>query len=257
MSLLVIGSVLVLLLTAVFMILHQHTPVKIPGLQKQQNRQPTVIITGPNNSGKTAFFNYLTQDGDIGTTLMSQEPNITHSFKLPIASDRKSNFKLIDFPGHIKLNHLVTEEIKSSTNIVGIVFMVDSSTDIKKYNEIAKQLFEILSVSEKRPGGIDILVACNKSDLFSARQASKIRDLLETEIDAIRKISLNNLSKINENGNDDADDDDNYSEMLAQSLDKKFQFDLLDGNFDVVAGSLLTKKVEKWENWIDERAVNC
>jgi len=157
---------------------------------------------------------------------------------------------LIDFPGHPKLHNLTTDEIKTSTNIHGLIFVIDSSIDPKKLGENAKFLYDLLTITERRPGGVDILVPCNKSDLFSARQSHKIKELLEQEIDSYRKLNVHNISKVD---NDEIDDE--FSD-LGQSINSNFSFDQLEGNFDVVSGSVLKDKIEKWECWIDERAVN-
>ena len=157
---------------------------------------------------------------------------------------------MIDFPGHNKLHNLTINEIKTSTNIFGLIFLIDSSIDPKKISESAKFLYEILSTTERRPGGVDILIGCNKSDLFSARQSQKIKELLELEIDSYRKLNAHNISKVD---NDEVDEE--FSD-LGQSINSNFKFDLLEGNFDVVSGSVLKDKIEKWECWIDERAVN-
>lgn len=258
-----------LILTSVFIILHKQTnAIAITGLTKQGNRLPTFIITGLSNSGKTALFtkvsfkisvsyNELVSNcclqlttGKVSPTVTSQEPNVTTKFPLPSTGQTKTNFKLIDFPGHNKLHNLTINEIKTSTNIFGLIFLIDSSIDPKKISESAKFLYEILSTTERRPGGVDILIGCNKSDLFSARQSQKIKELLELEIDSYRKLNAHNISKVD---NDEVDEE--FSD-LGQSINSNFRFDLLEGNFDVVSGSVLKDKIEKWECWIDERAVN-
>lgn len=188
--------------------------------------------------------------GKLSPSVTSQEPNITTKFALPSTGQTKTNFKLVEFPGHNKLHNLTIDEIKTSTNIFGLIFVIDSAIDPKKLGENAKFLYEILTHTERRPGGVDILVACNKSDLFNARQAQKIRELLELEIDSIRKLNVHNISKVD---NDEVDEE--FSD-LGQSINSNFKFDGLEGNFDVVSGSVLKDKIEKWECWIDERAVN-
>lgn len=188
--------------------------------------------------------------GKVLPSVTSQEPNVTNNFELPSTGQTKTKFKLIDFPGHPKLQNSTIDEIKKSSNIHGLIFLIDSSIDPKKITENAKFLYDILTISERRPGGVDILVGCNKSDLFSARQATKIRELLELEIDSYRKLNLHNISKVD---NDELDEE--FSD-LGQSINSVFKFDQLEGNFDVISGSVLKDKIEKWECWIDERSVN-
>jgi signal recognition particle receptor subunit beta len=184
---------------------------------------------------------------------MSQDANSTNTYKLPSSGDKKIDFRLVEFPGHPKLHNLLYDDLKRSNNVKGLVYLIDSSIDPKKLTEVAKFLYEILLVSERRQGGIDILIGCNKSDLFSSRQPNKIRDLLEVEIDNLRKLNSSNIGKVDGELNGVDEDSNDY---LGQSINSKFTFDQLEGNFDVIGGSVLKKKIEKWECWIDERSVN-
>lgn len=163
-----------------------------------------------------------------------------------------TNFKLIEFPGHNKLHSLLLDEIKTSKNIHGLVFMIDATLDQAKLIEAAHFLYKVLLVTERRPGGVDILIACNKTDLFSARQPAKIKEVLEKEIDAYRKLQSANVSKVE--GDSNAADDEDEIELGAHA--GAFKFEQMDGNLDVIGGSALKQKVEKWDCWIDERAVN-
>lgn len=238
---------------AVFMIIQkQSNAIMIPGrLSSSGNKQPTFIIAGLSNSGKTTLYNYLTT-GKIIPTVMSQESNETLHYQLPCAGTQKTNFKLIDTPGHQKLHNTVFNEIKSSSKVYGIIFLIDSSIDPKKLSKSAHFLYEILLVSERRPGGIDILIGCNKSDLFSSRQSTKIKEILEQEIDAIRKLNASTISKVDSDINGVEEE---FSD-LGQSISSTFKFDQLEGSIDVISGSVLKKNIEKWECWIDERSVN-
>lgn len=243
-----ITFILGLIAVSAFVIIHKHSnTVVIPGISNTSNKHPTFVVAGLSNSGKTTLFNYLTT-GKIIPTVMSQDVNATNHYKLPSSGDKKLDFKLIEFPGHAKLQNLLFEEIKTSKNIKGLIYLIDSSIDPKNFQQVSKLLYEILLISERRPGGIDILVACNKSDLFSARQANKIKDLLEQEIDSIRRLNSSNISKVDESNEED--------ENLGQSINSKFKFENLEGNVDVVSGSVLKNKLDKWECWIDERSVN-
>ncbi|KAH3676431.1 hypothetical protein WICMUC_002062 [Wickerhamomyces mucosus] len=241
-----------------FIIHHQTNKITIPGLAKQSNKQPTFIITGLSGSGKTTYFNSLIiENGYKISTVTSQEPNLKLNFKAPISGNDssvpQSNFKLIEFPGHPKLHNLTLDEIRASSNIAGVIFLIDSSSDSKKLIESTKFLYEILLRSERRPNGINILVACNKSDLFSSRQAKTIRQTLETELDNYRKLNVSNISKANE---DSFNTEDDEGKELGTSLNDTFKFEKLEGNVDFISGSVLKNKTQDWANWIDERVVN-
>lgn len=231
----------------------------IPGLAKQSNKQPTFIIAGLSNSGKTTLYNSLTiKNGFKVPTVTSQEPNIKTNFKLPLVGNEsdipQSLFKLIECPGHQKLHNFTFDEIKNSSNIRGLTYVLDSTLDPKKMVENAKFLYEILTRTERRANGVDILIACNKSDQFSSRQVKTIKHILETEIDKYRKLSVSNISKSNEDGTDFDEDDE--TKQLGVSLNDSFNFDKLEGQIHILSGSVLKNKIETWEHWIDERVVN-
>ncbi|CCH43118.1 Translation initiation factor IF-2 [Wickerhamomyces ciferrii] len=253
-NVIIFTAIIGLLLLAVFIILNNQTNTiaNVTGLTKSTNKQPTYIITGLSNSGKTLLYNKIVGN-DISSslgTVTSQEPNFTTELALPSTAPTSTKFKLIEFPGHQKLQNLTINEIKNSSKVHGLIYLIDSSIDPKKINENAKFLYDILSITERRPGGIDILIGCNKSDLFSARQPLKIRELLEKEIDSLRKLNVSNISKIDNNDMEEEFND------LGQSIEMEFKFEKLEGNFDVINGSVLKNQIDKWECWIDERAVN-
>lgn len=246
-----LAAVLVVLIATAVLIFLQKQAAKgalpIPVLGgSRANRQATFIICGPASSGKTTLFHKLAQD-EVVATVMSQEPNSTTKYRLPSTGSGIQDFKLIEFPGHNKLRSALFDEIKQSPNIHGLVFCVDSTTDPKQLSESAKFLYHVLTLTESRPGGVDILVACTKNESFSARQPKKIREVMEAEISTYRNLQSSNVSK-----NDDEDAD----ETQLGSLDSQFKFEQLEANIDFIGGSVLKNKTEQWECWIDERAVN-
>ncbi|KAH3683927.1 hypothetical protein WICPIJ_005127 [Wickerhamomyces pijperi] len=258
-NVIIITIVAILLASVAFFLFQQNTnTVSIPGLAKQSNKQPTFIIAGLSNSGKTTLFNSLTiKNGFKMSTVTSQEPNIRTNFKLPLVGNESDipqlSFKLVECPGHQKLHNFVYDEIKNSSSIRGLIYMIDSTLDPKKMVESAKFLYEILTRTERKANGVDILIACNKSDQFSSRQVKTIKQILETEIDNYRKLSVSNISKSNEDG---TDFDDDETKQLSVSLNDQFNFEKLEGHIHISNGSVLKNKIESWTNWIDERVVN-
>lgn len=67
-----------------------------------------------------------------------------------------------------------------------------------------------------------------------------------TSLSSVKKDS----EESSESGNERGD------ELLEVNSKQGFKFDLLDGNIDAMEGSVLKNNIEKWECWIDERAVN-
>lgn len=240
-------SLLVLMISTAFILILQKTFINlIPLSTKTINKSPTFIIAGPSFSGKTSLFNALTTD-EFKYTLMSQDINVANNYMLPSVT-KSAKFKLMEFPGHIKLRYKLLNTIKDSVYLKGLIFMVDSTMDPPKLAEAAEFLHEILIITERRPGGIDILIACNKSESFASRPALKIKEALEKEIS---KILIRKAKNVKEMSNED--NGDNSLEVTSKGV---FEFGLLDGSVDSLEGSVLKKDIEKWECWIDERSVN-
>ncbi|OWB72021.1 hypothetical protein B5S31_g1722 [[Candida] boidinii] len=260
-------------------------------------KTPFYLILGPQSSGKTVLFEILknnNEDIDIFKlpidTVTSQEPNYLNDFKLPSDKDNKKNlgiFKLIDFPSNSKLKNLylypfLKSKINDKTlkNCRGIIYIIDSSNFTNDYsNSIAKDLIELFKFTESLPGGIDICLFCNKSDLFTSKKSLKIKELLSIEIQKCWELNTKSLNKVkngettgssisNSSGsssgirspsdinNNSVDDDDENDFLNNVSSNGKFDFDLLDGNVDFIEGNMFKNKLQNVYNWIDERGVN-
>ncbi|SCU86824.1 LAME_0D07800g1_1 [Lachancea meyersii CBS 8951] len=252
----VLVSFLVLLITtALLLIVQKNSANIIPG-HKVTNRDPTFIIAGPSGSGKTSLFNMLTTD-TFKPTVMSQVPNVAEDYMLPSIT-KSFKFKLLEFPGHVKLRYRLFDALKESTSLKGLIFVVDSTVDPQKLTETAEFLYDILALTERFPEGVGIMIACNKSESFSARPPLKIREALEKEIGKHIERKAKSLSAVNKAGG--VSGENNEDESGAASLEfqsgRQFTFDALDGNVDAIEGSVLKSQIEKWECWIDERSVN-
>lgn len=211
---------------------------------KQRSYQPSIVIAGPQNSGKTSLLTLLTTDS-MRPTVVSQEP-------LSAANYDGFNIALVDFPGHVKLRYKLFEYLKTRAKFVkGLIFMIDSTTDPRNLTSTAEFLVDILSITETScENGVDILIACNKSELFTARPSSKIRDVLESEIQKVigrRKKSLNEVKRrVNEE-----QDAENVLDVLQSS--HEFKFARLEGSVVAFEGSVSKKNISKWRQWIDEK----
>lgn len=235
---------------------------------KSKHQKPTFFILGPNNAGKTSFFYNLTNKGDFVATVSSIEPNFSDVL-LPISNPSiGKSFQVIDFPGHLKysqlLKKLMVDEV-TLAKIKGIVYVIDSSN--MDLVEIAKNLFNLLIITERIPNGVDFLFAVNKNDLFNSRPVFKVQEILESEITKLIKQTLSEKSSQIESGIDNDEDDSSDSNLNEQvnarefwsaivSSNQNFKFEMLEGNMDFFGGSVLKNKVEPWENWLDERVVN-
>jgi len=74
----------------------------------------------------------------------------------------------------------------------GVVFVVDASA--QEWSDTAEYLYGVLlrlQLLQDAPGNkrevIPVLVACNKSDLFTALPAGRIRSVLEGEVEKVRE----------------------------------------------------------------------
>lgn len=251
-----LALILVLVTTSFLLILQRSTGKLVPnGKHVNKNREPTFIIAGPSNSGKTCLYNLLTIE-KFRSTVMTQEPSVTHSFKLKGSPP----VRLMDFPGHLKLRNKLLMELKNSSNVKGIIFMIDSTVDPKEMTKTAEFLFQILQLTEREKNGVDILLACNKSDSFAARQPLKIKGVLEKEIEKIIQRKRSSLGTVSGSlvGSRDADDHEASDSENLDLLDvsNEFEFAAIEGNVDAFEGSVSKGNIEKWNCWICERAVN-
>ncbi|KAI1319397.1 signal recognition particle receptor beta subunit-domain-containing protein [Xylariaceae sp. FL0255] len=196
-------------------------------------------------------------------------------------------FLLVDTPGHGKLRgaamgHLVPKsaETKNSSSIgagaatkvvgdpamlCGVVYILDAANfDDSTLPDAATYLYEILLSLQKRtasasrtsraPKSISVLIAANKTDLFTAVPASLIRSNLEAELGRIRTSRSRGLLDSGV-GVDDIGSEEQDS-WLGEYGSEKFSFNQMrefDVEVDVVGGSVLEGNVDKWWDWIAGR----
>ncbi|RPB06086.1 putative SRP receptor beta subunit [Choiromyces venosus 120613-1] len=165
---------------------------------------PTFLLVGPAASGKTSLMtSFETETGQPpAETRTSQAPlSLECSVPASIAGTSKyrsvndpslkahKRFLLLDTPGHGKLRHIALTQISSPT-IRGVIFVLDSS--LADVRVVAEYLYDVLltlqnsATSSTTTQPKKLLVACNKSDAFTALPSSKIQKLLEDEITKMR-----------------------------------------------------------------------
>lgn len=197
---------------------------------------------------RTLNYSQLTT-GDVGNTVTSQDTNIKKNYN--------SRVSLMDFPGHVKLHYKLMDALRDTEHLKGLVFVIDSTTDPKKLTDTAEFLLDILRVTEVAKDPVDILLACNKSESFTARPPAKIKEALEKEIAlAIERHakSLSEVKKRRDLGNGDEDNDEETAGFLDNvGGSSKFAFSMLEGEVDVMEGSVLKKNISKWEDWLDDK----
>lgn len=235
-------------------------------------RKPTYLIVGRNGAGKTALFYKLKNKEQLVSTVSSLEPNFS-TLSLPFSNAAiQKPYQVVDFPGHLKhlqlLKKLILEDITVS-QLKGVIYVVDSSSwaldQEANVAAMARELFQLFSITEKVPNGVDYLFAINKQDLFDSRPVHKVKQLLELELAKLVAEEVAAGRAAGSSGIDNDDEDDSNGPRKEETTrefwraavgSKPFRFELLEGNTDFVGGSVAKGAIDNWENWFDEKAVN-
>lgn len=253
-----IALLAVLLAAGVFLTIFRTTQ----GVGQIKSSQPAILITGPAYAGKTSLYKLWTSSDQVtattsetapGETLMSQVPNVYTSFKIPFDSPTDAvRVTLVDLPGHKKLSHHLNDALNKFSNVRGIIFVLDAAGGPEGMRTAAEALFKLLLRTEQRNGGIDLMIACNKADVFNVVPAARVKVALEEEIQAIRATRAKGLGEVAKAGSLDDDNDDDGSWLGGNP----FKFVNLDAEVSIADGSVATNNVESWKRWIEEVAVN-
>ena len=217
---------------------------------------PTFLVVGPSSSGKTALMTgFASSSSELSAskgaaaveTRTSQEPqsldchiptSLAASQKYRSANDPSllasvTRFTLHDTPGHGKLRPRATELITAET--CGAVFVLDAAASQQHWRDAAEYLYAVLlhiqhlldAPGSRRRDGFPVLVACNKSDLFTALPPAKIRALLEAELDAVREARSRGIVRVG------LEDSDEVVDVLG-TAGKRFSFAGLEDEVGIV-----------------------
>ena len=249
---------------------------------------PSILLTGPSGAGKTALHTLLERRGIPSETHTSQTWS---TIELAVGEDgpgssssswrddldakgaTATKFLLVDTPGHGKLRHYaagrLTAEGTQSARLKAVVFVVDAAalSEPDALADAAAYLYDVLLALQRRMGStrtskapyaIPVLVAANKTDLFTAHPAKLVRNSLERELGRIRRTRSKGLldSGVAQDGalagGDDADD------WLGEYGSSDFKFDQMrefDTEVDVISGNIVGDGpgVDAWWNWMGSR----
>ncbi|KAI1097296.1 P-loop containing nucleoside triphosphate hydrolase protein [Jackrogersella minutella] len=237
---------------------------------------PSILLAGPPGGGKTSLLT-LFERGDSATPTHTSQ--IAQSIELTVSSDHGAatfreaaridapgahrKFLLVDTPGHGKLrNQHAMTEIASNT-LRGIVYVLDAAALDDSLADVAGYLYDVLLALQKRagagntakaPNAIHVLIAANKLDLFTALPASLVKSNLEMELGRIRQSRSKGL--LDSGVGTDEIGSEEQDGWLGEFGSEKFGFGQLrefNVQVDVIGGSVLEGKVDKWWDWISER----
>ena len=176
-----------------------------------------VLFLGPCRSGKTTLMYRLSGAETAPATVTTMVP--TDNTMLVCENEGEDDegtgrrLKVTDFPGHPRMWSALRQHLRT-TRVV--LFVVDAA-DLKaaSVQTAAELLFEVLTDAafcdgHEESGGI--VVACNKSDLSTAKDTGEVRRLLEAELEQLRTtrtaIGRAGAAGGGLNDEDDGDDDD-------------------------------------------------
>lgn len=221
-----LSSVLLAILIAAAIYLLQSGQVPNPLV----STQPLLLLVGPQSSGKTCLFKHIVHDAKHVPTYTSQRPNTGQ-----IVLDSGKQVQVVDVPGHPKLFSAYKSYVPTS-----ISFVIDASTIKKNADSVARTLIEILTYARQR-GVQEVCIFANKSDFFTASSIEQIAEILDMEINQIKKqkdgVQMDSIEEKT------MDDDDGWLQDIHGDFHVKDECTIL-------SGSVLKEDVSQWKDWM-------
>ncbi|CAE7513222.1 SRPRB [Symbiodinium natans] len=179
------------ILISIYATLHIFQVVSGSGIRPRRSRGNAALLLGPCGSGKTAVF-FRLRDGEEVQTVSSLSPArdsfeikageapllaLARAFLLPVvpgcsscimlpqADQKLGPLEVVDFPGHLRMRGKANDMVKEARCII---YLVDAE-DKPKLKDVAEHFYELFTHPDVLELHTPIMVACNKSDLTSAR----------------------------------------------------------------------------------------
>ena len=182
---------------------------------------------------------------------------------------------LRDTPGHGKLRHhaltalssiLSAKALPSSRNILFVVDAADLSAASAGLREAAEYLYDVLlavqkayeSATTSKSREVNVLIAANKMDLFTALPTEVVKKSLERELSTLGETKAKGISAVGTKGEGlgDAGDDEDEKDVLGGYGEGAFHFAQMqefDCQVEVLGGNVVGGDgpgVNGWWEWI-------
>jgi signal recognition particle receptor subunit beta len=139
------------------------------------------LFLGLSGSGKTALLCWL-KDGTLPETVTSIKENDC-TFTL---GSKGTSVRVVDFPGNQRLRSRLETFLPAAR---GIVYLIDSVESRAQLAQNAQFLFDLFTNKTQNKRRTPILIACNKTEMITAKSKDVIQSELEKELDELRQSS--------------------------------------------------------------------
>jgi len=151
-------------------------------LGKSRGRGQLVLLFGQCGAGKTALFFRLRDRTEVQSVSSLKPLRDTLQIQVEEGGQDIGPIEVMDYPGHARLRTKGSELLNEARCIV---YVVDSE-DKQRLKDVAEHLYELLTHPEVLELHTPILLACNKSDLATARTEKFIVEEIEREMEQMR-----------------------------------------------------------------------
>ncbi|KAJ2467783.1 hypothetical protein GGI03_001377 [Coemansia sp. RSA 2337] len=222
----------------------------------QKKRNNAIVLVGPMGAGKTALWTRLR----FPDSTSQPETQTSMSVNAAEAHINESNAYLVDIPGHQKYRLDRDSYLPMAR---GIIFVVDSTRLSETIRSTAELVYDVLANAKVQTNETPLLLLCNKQDDPLALSNTRVKALLEDEIDKLRTSRQAGLDSLRDahvaaSGAAAGDDDDAAAEERISDFlgydGKKFSFEDLPNPIQFNESTLIlghdTSGLELIESWI-------
>ncbi|KAF4580944.1 Signal recognition particle receptor, beta subunit [Ophiocordyceps camponoti-floridani] len=246
---------------------------------------PAILVLGPQGAGKTALATAL-ERGSLSSSAgpsQTRTSQVTHVVELNASTDSSSRrsfrnhddasgthtkFRLVDTPGHAKLRSAAMTSLAAERRLRAVVFLVDAAALAEQDALVptAAYLYDLLLFLQRRASAaksgarpiVPVLIAANKTDLFTAIPAAAVRTRLESELTRTRASRSKGLLDSGVGIDDVGESEDVWLGEYGSadfSMEQMREFDI---DVDVIGGSVTGHgeggpDIDGWWWWMAQR----